>query len=107
MRALEQTRARFLVAIDDGEEFVRGLTTVNRPSIAQPALRRKYIEWLHELAFLKTFCAWEVFLEDAFGWYVLGKRAPSGFRARRLRGRRLNVSHAQIFKIFRRYHHFL
>jgi len=33
-----------------------------------------------ELAFLKSFLSWESFLEEAFTLYLLGQRAPSGYK---------------------------
>jgi hypothetical protein len=33
---------------------------------------------IHELAFLRCFLAWEVFLEDTFYAYLLGRAAPDG-----------------------------
>src|SRR6202521_4650386 len=33
---------------------------------------------IYELAFLRCFLAWEVFLEETFYQYVLGRSAPDG-----------------------------
>lgn len=33
---------------------------------------------IHELAFLRCFLAWEVFLEDTFYAYLMGRSAPNG-----------------------------
>jgi hypothetical protein len=49
---------------------------------------------ISELAFLRCFLAWEVFLEEAFYQYILGRAAPDGTQyARYLQPR--NMTHAK------------
>jgi hypothetical protein len=37
-------------------------------------------DWLAEIAFLKSYIAWELFLEESFVLYLMGKTAPRGGR---------------------------
>jgi hypothetical protein len=45
---------------------------------SQPHIPRKRSESMIEIAFLHAYLAWEVFLEESFVLYLLGKRAPRG-----------------------------
>lgn len=44
----------------------------------QPHISRSRRDHITELAFLRAFLAWEVFVEESFILYLLGQRAPRG-----------------------------
>jgi hypothetical protein len=50
---------------------------------SHPHISRKRRDSMTELAFLRAYLAWEVFLEEAFVLYLLGMRAPRGRMPRR------------------------
>jgi hypothetical protein len=45
---------------------------------ARPHISRSRRDHLTEMAFLRAFLAWEVFVEESFVLYLLGQRAPRG-----------------------------
>lgn len=45
---------------------------------AHPHISRSRRDHLTEMAFLRAFLAWEVFVEESFVLYLLGQRAPRG-----------------------------
>lgn len=47
---------------------------------APPRFTVRHRDYLAEMAFLKSYIAWELFLEESFVLYLLGKTAPSGVR---------------------------
>lgn len=56
--------------------------------LGKPKKTKRYISKLHhemiiELAFLRSFLAWERFLEESFILYLLGKKSPTGFKPKR------------------------
>jgi hypothetical protein len=42
--------------------------------------KNRHFYQIVELGFLKTFLTWESFLEEAFTLYLLGERAPGGYK---------------------------
>ncbi len=54
----------------------RWISISTPPGVARFSVRHKDI--VTELAFLRAFLAWEVFLEESFILYLLGKKPPRG-----------------------------
>lgn len=52
--------------------------------VRELGLNRIQVEIITELAFLRIFIAWEIFLEESFVRYSLGAESPSGYRSTRL-----------------------
>ncbi len=53
----------------------------NRGSInGLPQFTLNYVDLVVEMAYLKSFLAWEEFLQESFVLYLLGKVSPSGYR---------------------------
>jgi hypothetical protein len=50
---------------------------------SHPHISKKRRDSMTELAFLRAYLAWEVFLEETFVLYLLGMRAPRGRAPRR------------------------
>ena len=50
---------------------------------SRPYITRRRSDSMVELAFLRSFLAWERFLEESFILYLLGKQPPRGSRPRR------------------------
>jgi hypothetical protein len=68
-RSAELTRAIGLTqSLSHGRGVVRGRFT------------QKQFETVVELAYLQGYLAWESFLEETFILYMVGKRAPNGYR---------------------------
>lgn len=87
-------RGTFLRAVAEAEDFVgRGLVAArgNSKTLAFTGSQR---HWIAEHGLLKLTVAWDSFAEMSLGCYVTGERAPSGYRARRLRIIRTSVSEA-------------
>jgi hypothetical protein len=73
-------------------EFLRSLQDCRRLSLdayrwstpgAQPHISRNRRDNMTEMAFLRAFLAWEVFVEESFVLYLAGQRAPRGRALRR------------------------
>lgn len=56
---------------------------VSYPFTRPPKFTLKHRDYLAEIAFLKSFIAWELFLEESFVLYLLGKKAPRAARPHR------------------------
>ncbi len=56
---------------------------VSHPFTRPPRFTAKHRDYLAEIAFLKSFIAWELFLEESFVLYLLGKKAPLAARPHR------------------------
>ncbi|MDX6531686.1 MAG: hypothetical protein QOH41_3976 [Blastocatellia bacterium] len=56
---------------------------VSYPFTRPPKFTVKHRDHLAEIAFLKSFIAWEMFLEESFVLYLLGKKAPMAARPHR------------------------
>ncbi len=50
---------------------------------SKPRISRSRAESMVELAYLRSYLAWEVFLEEAFVLYLMGKKAPRAAKPRR------------------------
>jgi hypothetical protein len=91
---LRRVRETFLRAVDEAEDFVdRGLTAV-RGGSKTLAFTSSQRCWIAEHGLLKLTVAWDSFAETSLGCYAIGERAPSGYKARRLRIIRASVSEA-------------
>lgn len=44
-----------------------------------PSIPKFQLHQIIELSFMQSYLAWEMFLEDAFMLYIMGKPSPSGF----------------------------
>jgi hypothetical protein len=53
------------------------------PPATAALINRKRRDWMTELAFFRTFSAWEAFLEETFILYMLGQQAPRGKKTHR------------------------
>lgn len=51
-----------------------------RPLTRTPRFTVRHRDYLAEIAFLKAYIAWELFLEESFVLFLLGKLAPAGAR---------------------------
>ena len=54
------------------------LWSLPRPHGTRPFITRKRLESMTELAFLRAFLGWEVFLEESFILYLRGQKPPRG-----------------------------
>ena len=72
---LLQIKRQFLKELSDA----RALISV--PSIRN--LPQPQFDHVVSLAFLKSYTAWEAFIEEVFFVYLLGNRSPSGYRPKR------------------------
>jgi hypothetical protein len=98
-RNLENVRTRFETCITSAEQFLNRCRTARHSTASRAAFRQLELEWCAEHALLKITVASEAFLEQALGAYVIGERAPGGFRA--ARKRKLHVPHSHALQIFR------
>jgi hypothetical protein len=72
---------------DSVKEFEAAIQLTARASVWQSHLqhfnaarfKKEHFTQIVELAFMKSFLTWEVFLEEAFILYLLGKKSPSGY----------------------------
>ncbi len=96
---LRRNRDAFFRAIDNAEDFLNRSRTARHSTANRIAYTTMQLEWVAEHTLLKMTVACELFLERSMGAYVIGERAPSGFRAARTR--RLNVPLSEAIRIFR------
>jgi len=57
--------------------------SIPAPPATVPLINSKRRDWLTELAFFRTFSAWEAFLEETFILYMLGQQPPRGRKLHR------------------------
>lgn len=96
---LLRARAEFFSRIEIAEEFALRCRNARHPTATRCALTNRQIEWAAEMALLKLVLGSERFFELTLALYVLGDRAPSGFRPRR--NRKLDLSLAATTEVFR------
>lgn len=96
---LLRARTAFLREIDDAADFFSRANSARHQSIERKAFTTAQREWCAEHTLLKLTVGAECFLEQALGAYVIGERAPSGYRPRRIR--RINASLPEALRIFR------
>lgn len=98
-RNQERNGSRFLNVLDAASGFADRCNTAQQRGSSRPGLRIGERAWAHEVALLKVWTAWEVFLEHTLAAYVIGESAPGGRTfARR---RTLNTSHPEALRILR------
>jgi hypothetical protein len=100
-RRLAIVRGQFATSVTSALEFAQRGQNARHHAVAQPAFRRQELEWIYEAALMKVFVAWETYMESVMGCYAIGQRAPSGYRAPRLRQRRVQMSLSEILRVFR------
>lgn len=76
-RKLQNVVKDFRRTLEDCREFADDAARWSLPG-ASPRISRKRRDSIVELAFLRTFLAWETFLEDSFLLYLLGQKPPRG-----------------------------
>lgn len=96
---IEGARREFETKIRQAEGFLLRCRGVRHASLNRRGLKARQVEWIAEAAVLKMVVATERFFEVTMALYVLGERAPSGYRPRRLR--RVSSSATEMMKVFR------
>ena len=76
-RTLQNVLKDFRRTLDDCRAFAQDANRWSLPG-ARPRITRKRCDSIAELAFLRTFLAWESFLEEAFVLYLLGQKPARG-----------------------------
>lgn len=76
-RKLQNVLKEFRRTLGDCRDFADDANRWSLPG-ARPRITRKRRDSIVELAFLRTFLAWETFLEDSFILYLMGQKPPRG-----------------------------
>jgi len=77
-------RRSFEDELEEAVDFLsRGRQAIDRAT-GRPVFTQKQVSILAETSFLCGCVAWERFLELSLAHYVLGERAPSGYRPKRI-----------------------
>jgi len=81
-RRLRTVRADFLRSVRDCRQLAADAHRWSLPGAA-PHISRNRRDQLIEMAFLRAFLAWEVFIEESFVLYLAGQAPPRGRAPRR------------------------
>lgn len=84
-RSLKTSLSAFLHAIDESRRLAADAHSWASPGagIRRPMISRQRRDSMTELAFLRAFLAWEMFLEESFVLYLVGLKPPRGRRPKR------------------------
>src|SRR4051794_40397881 len=99
MSRLRRCRAALEQALDEASDHVARTLTARHARQERPAFTLAQQAWGYELGLLKTFVALEVFLENAFGLFIIGEMVPGNPRPDRLT--KITVSFPKVLQILR------
>jgi hypothetical protein len=69
--------------ISEAIKLVSRIQQICQSRTVRPRISKKHFEMIVELAFLRSFLAWESFLEDSCILYLMGKKSPKGYTPKR------------------------
>jgi hypothetical protein len=69
--------------IDEATKLVSRIQQLQQTHRAKSYISKTHHEMIIELSFLRSFIAWETFLEQSFILYLLGKKSPKGYAPKR------------------------
>lgn len=79
-RQLRTVLAEFLLSLQECRELATDAKAWSQPAApgARPQISGRRRDSMTEMAFLRAFLAWEVFIEESFILYMLGQSPPRG-----------------------------
>ncbi len=69
--------------INEAIKLVSKINQLRQTKRVKLSISKLHYEMIIELAFLRSFLAWEAFLEESFILYLIGKRSPKSYAPKR------------------------
>jgi hypothetical protein len=69
---------RFIADLDGAESLLQSVHALRKPTKPARGLPQLQLNLVYELAYLRAYLAWEVFLEDIFFAFMLGAKSVAG-----------------------------